>query len=60
MGVFIKLNSSDKIEDLFVISLNDDELVLLKLNGNLESIIDIIIREHVPSNKVVSRYNSNV
>lgn len=55
VGVFIKLNTSDKIEDLFVISLNDNELVLLKLNGNLESIIDVIIREHVPSNKVVSR-----
>lgn len=59
VGVFIKLNSSDKIENLFVISLNDDELVLLKLNGNIESIIDVIIREHVPSNKVVLKYNTN-
>ena len=46
VGVFVKDLNPEDIEELFVVTLTDDELVLVKLQGNLGSIIEIIIRDH--------------
>ncbi len=46
VGVFIKDLNGEDVEEIFVITLTDDELILLKLQGSLGSIMEIIIREH--------------
>jgi hypothetical protein len=46
VGVFVKDINHDDIEELFVVTLTNDELVILKLQGSLGSIIEIIIRDH--------------
>ncbi len=46
VGVYVKDHSPDDIEELFVVTLTDDELVLVKLQGSLGSIIEVIIRDH--------------
>jgi hypothetical protein len=46
VGVYVKEGNPDDIEELFVVTLNEEELVLVKLQGNLGSIIEIIIRNH--------------
>lgn len=46
VGVFIKDINPEDIEELFVITLTNDELILVKLQGSLGSIMEIIIREH--------------
>jgi len=46
VGVYVKDLNPDDIEELFVVTLTDDELVLVKLQGSLGSIIEIIIRDH--------------
>lgn len=46
VSVFVKDINAEDIEELFVITLTNDELVLVKLQGSLGSIIEIIIREH--------------
>ena len=46
VGVYVKDINPDDIEELFVVTLTDDELVLVKLQGSLGSIIEIIIRDH--------------
>jgi hypothetical protein len=38
--------SKPSVEELFVVTLTDNELVLVKLQGSLGSIIEIIIRDH--------------
>jgi len=46
VGVFIKDNNLEDINEMFVVTLTDDELVLVKLEGSLGSIIEIVIRNH--------------
>ncbi len=46
VGVFVKDLNPDDIEELFVVTLTEEELVLVKLEGSLGSIIEIIIRDH--------------
>lgn len=46
VGVFVKNFSEDDIEELFVVTLTDDELVLVKLQGSLGEIIEVVIRDH--------------
>jgi hypothetical protein len=46
VGVFVKEENLDNINEMFLVTLTNDELVLLKLEGNLGSIIEIIIRDH--------------
>lgn len=46
IGVFVKEINSDEIEELFVVTLSNEELVLIKLQGKLGSIIEVIIRDH--------------
>jgi hypothetical protein len=46
VGVFVKDINPDEIEELFVVTLTNEELVLVKLQGKLGSIIEVIIRDH--------------
>jgi hypothetical protein len=46
VGVFIKEKYLDDINELLIISLSNEELVLVKLQGNLGAVMDIIIRDH--------------
>ena len=46
VGVYVKDLTPDDIEELFVVTLTNDELVLVKLQGSLGSILEIIIRDH--------------
>ncbi len=46
VGVFIRDNNLEDINEMFVVTLTDDELVLVKLEGSLGSIIEIVIRNH--------------
>ncbi|MBK7105062.1 MAG: DUF4252 domain-containing protein [Ignavibacteriae bacterium] len=45
-GIFLKENYLDEINELFIVTLTEEELILVKLQGNLSSIIDIIIRDY--------------
>ncbi|MBK8944468.1 MAG: DUF4252 domain-containing protein [Ignavibacteriae bacterium] len=45
-GIFLKENFHEDINELIIISLNDEELVLVKLQGNLGAIMDVIIRDY--------------
>ena len=44
--VFIKSDYIETIEELFVIALNDDELVMAELRGDLGEVVNIAIREN--------------
>jgi hypothetical protein len=46
VGVFVKNFNEDDIEELFVVTLTEDELVLLKLQGSLGAIIEVVVRDH--------------
>jgi hypothetical protein len=46
VGVFAKNFNEDDIEELFVVTLTEDELVLLKLQGSLGAIIEVVVRDH--------------
>jgi len=46
VGVFVKAQNPEDIDEIFVVTLTDDELVLVKLQGSLGSIIEILIRSH--------------
>ena len=46
VGVFVKNFTEEDIEELFVVTLTDEELVLLKLQGSLGKIIEVVIRDH--------------
>jgi len=46
VGVYVKDLNPEDIEELFVVTLTNDELVLVKLQGSLGSILEIIIRDH--------------
>lgn len=45
-GVYVKDKDPEDIEEIFVVTLTEDELVLLKLQGSLGSILEVIIRDH--------------
>lgn len=44
-SIYIQKNSKDVLKKMFVINLDRDELVMLQLEGNLNKIIDAVIRE---------------
>ena len=46
VGVFVKDMDLEEIEEIFVVTLTDEELVLVKLQGKLGAIIEIIVRDH--------------
>ncbi len=46
VGVFVKDFSEEDIEELFVVTLTNNELILLKLQGSLGKIIEIIVKDH--------------
>ncbi len=53
VGVFVKDMNPENIEELFVVTLTDEELILVKLQGNLGSIIEVIIRDHGHNLRIV-------
>lgn len=53
VGVFVKDEFNDDIEELFIVTLTNDELIMVKLQGSLGSIIEIIIREHGHNLRIV-------
>ncbi len=53
VGVFVKDMNPEDIEELFVVTLTDEELILVKLQGNLGSIIEVIIRDHGHNLRIV-------
>ena len=55
VGVFVKDMNTEDIEELFVVTLTEDELVLVKLQGSLGSIIEVIIRDHGHNLKIADR-----
>lgn len=46
VGVYVKDVNPDDIDELFVVTLTEEELVLVKLQGSLGSLIEIIVRDH--------------
>jgi hypothetical protein len=55
VGVFVKNRNPEDIEELFVITLSNDELVMVKLEGSLGSVIELIIREQGNNLKIAER-----
>jgi len=45
VGIYIKENESEKINEMFAVIISDDEMVMLKLNGNLDSLADKVIKQ---------------
>ncbi|MEE9432309.1 MAG: DUF4252 domain-containing protein [Melioribacteraceae bacterium] len=43
IGIFIKDNDSEEITEMFAVILSDDDLVMLKLNGNLNSLVETVM-----------------
>ncbi len=46
VAVFIRDNMIDSLNEMFVVGFNDRELFMVDLNGNLDRIIEVAIREH--------------
>lgn len=46
VGVYVKEDNPDDIEEIFIVTLTNDELIMVKLQGSLGSIIELVIREH--------------
>lgn len=55
VGVFVKNQNPEDIEELFVITLSNNELVMVKLEGSLGSVIELIIREQGNNLRVAER-----
>jgi hypothetical protein len=53
--VFVKDLNTEDIEELFVVTLTEDELVLVKLQGSLGAIIEVIIRDHGHNLRIADR-----
>lgn len=45
-AVFIRDNILDEFSEMFVVAFSGEELVLVQLNGDLDNLIQIAIREH--------------
>lgn len=54
VGIFIKQLDTDDIRELFVVTLSNDELVLVKLEGSLGTIIDQVIKKHGGNLKIAN------
>ncbi len=44
-GVYVKVNNSSELKELFVVSLNRHELTLVEVKGNLDKVLETAIRE---------------
>jgi len=44
-GIYIRKNTNEILDRLYVISLNNDELVLVEVEGDLKEVIATVIRE---------------
>jgi hypothetical protein len=44
-GIYIRKNTNEILDRLYVISLNDDELVLVEVEGDLKEVIATVIRD---------------
>jgi len=43
VGIFIKDDDSEEITEMFAVILSDENLVMLKLNGNLNSLVETVV-----------------
>ncbi len=55
VGIYIKEDNPEDINEIFIITLTDEELIMLKLQGSLGSIIEIVIRDHGHNLKIAER-----
>jgi len=44
-GVYVKVKDNDDLKELFVVSLNHNELTLVEVKGNLEKVLETAIRK---------------
>ena len=56
VGIFIKDDDPEEITEMFAVILSDDELVMLKLNGNLNSLVETVIENEGFNAKFENEY----
>ena len=45
-GIFVKEDSRDELREMFVIALDDEELVMVEIRGHLNKLVEIAVREN--------------
>ena len=56
IGIYVKENDSEEINEMFAVILSDDEMVMLNLNGNLNSLTEKVIEQQGFGTKITNRY----
>ena len=56
IGIYIKEDDSEEINEMFAVILSDNEMVMLKLNGNLNSLADKVIEQQGFGVKITNRH----
>jgi hypothetical protein len=54
--VFVKSDEVDKLSEMFVIAISGEEIVFVQINGDLEDLIEIAVREHGLGIQVANKY----
>ncbi len=56
LGIYIKENDSEKINEMFAVILSNDEMVMLKLKGNLNTLADKVVEQQGFGIKITDRH----
>jgi len=56
IGIYVKENETEDIKEMFAVILSDNEMVMLKLNGNLNSLADKVIEQQGFGVKITNRH----
>ena len=56
LGIYIKENDSEEINEMFAVILSNDEMVMLKLKGNLNTLADKVVEQQGFGIKITDRH----
>ena len=56
IGIYIKENDSEEINEMFAVILSNDEMVMLKLKGNLNTLADKVVEQQGFGIKITDRH----
>jgi hypothetical protein len=56
IGIYVKENDSEEINEMFAVILSDNEMVMLDLNGNLNSLTEQVIEQQGFGTKITNRH----
>ncbi len=56
IGIYIKENDMEEINEMFAVILSNDEMIMLKLNGDLNTLVDRVIEQQGFGIKITDRH----